>query len=75
MQYQDIFSTEIKQRFENVGDKLYNLKYSFDLFTNYLEDETETTLNIRCLALILNNYFNIIKEEYNKLEEDLGVLL
>ena len=42
---------------------------------NYLEDETETTLNIRCLALILNNYFNIIKEEYNKLEEDLGVLL
>lgn len=70
-----IFNDELKQRFEDIGSNLYNLKYSFDLFINYLEDEVDTPLKVQCLALILNKYFNITKEEYNRLEEDLNVLL
>lgn len=75
MSYKEIFSEELKIRFEEVGSKLYNLKHSFDLFINYLEEEPDIPLNIQCLALILNNYFNNAKDDYNKLEEDLGVLL
>lgn len=75
MTQDEILSEKLKQRFEDIGSKLYNLKYSFDLLINCIEDEVDVPLELKCLALILNNYFNITKEEYNKLEEDLGVLL
>lgn len=70
-----IFSKELKEKFEDIDNKLYNLKHSFDLYINYLESDINIPLKAQCLALILNNYFNIVKDEYNKLEEDLGVLL
>lgn len=75
MAYQKIFNEEIKQRFEDIGSELYNFKYSFELFINYLEGETDIPLKAQCLALTLYQYFNIAKENFNKLEEDLGVFL
>ena len=75
MKHDEIFSETLKQQFEDIGTKLYNFKYSFDLFVNCLEDEADVPLKLQCLALVLDNYFNMIKKEYNKLEEDLGVLL
>ena len=75
MSMQKIFNDEIQLRFDEISNKLYNFKYSFDLFINYLEDETDIPLNAQCFALILKEYFNKTKEDYNKLEEDLGILL
>ena len=46
-----------------------------ELFINYLEGETDIPLKAQCLALTLYKYFNIAKENFNKLEEDLGVFL
>ena len=70
-----LFSTKTRQRFEDIGSKLYNFKYGFDLIFNYLENEEDISLNSICLLIILKKYFSEIKEDYNKLEEDLGVLL
>ena len=75
MSGQEFFNAEMKQKFESIGSKLYNLKYSLELFINYLECESDISLNLVCLALILNNYFSIVKDEYNSLEESLGLLL
>lgn len=71
---QKIFNNEIICKFDNIGNKLYNLKYSLDLYINYLESETEVPIKAQCLGLILREYFNEIKEDYNKLEEELGIL-
>ena len=75
MSGKEFFNAEMKQKFESIGSKLYNLKYSLELFINYLECESDISLNLVCLALILNNYFSIVKDEYNSLEESLGLLL
>ena len=74
MSYSNVFNTETKQRFEEIGSKLYNFKYSFEIFINDLQDNTDIPLGNLCLLLILKNYFDSLKNEYNKLEEDLGVL-
>ena len=50
------------------------LPHAFKLFIDYLEDETDIPLQVKCFALILNEYFNKTKKDFNKLEEDLGVL-
>lgn len=65
---------ETKQKFEDIGSKLYNFKYSLEAFINELEGDAEISLGNLCLLLILRDYFNKLKEDYNKLEEDLGVL-
>lgn len=70
-----LFSTKTRQRFEDIGSKLYNFKYSFEAFVNELQDNSDIPLGNLCLLLILRDYFNNLKEDYNKLEEDLGVLL
>lgn len=70
-----LFSTKTRQRFEDIGSKLYNFKYSLEAFVNELQDNSDIPLGNLCLLLILRDYFNNLKEDYNKLEEDLGVLL
>ena len=70
-----IFSDILKIKFDDIGNKLYNFKYGFDLIFNYLENEEDISLNSICLLIILKKYFSEIKEDYNKLEEDLGVLI
>ena len=70
-----LFSTKTRQRFEDIGSKLYNFKYSFEAFVNELQDNSDIPLGNLCLLLILRDYFNNLKEDYNKLEDDLGVLL
>lgn len=74
MSIDEIFSKELKERFNILDSELYNLKHAFKLFVDYLEDETEIPLQVKCFALILNEYFNKTKKDFNKLEEDLGVL-
>lgn len=71
----NLFDNEIKERFEKISSKMYNFKHSFRTFINDLEDNTDIPLGYLCLLLILQDYFNEIKKDYNKLEEDLGVLL
>ena len=71
----NLFDNEIKERFEKISSKMYNFKHSFRIFINDLEDNTDIPLGYLCLLLILQDYFNKIKKDYNKLEEDLGVLL
>ena len=71
----DIFKEDIKNRFSNIGIKLYNFKHSLDLVVNYIEDEADNSLKLICTLLILKKYFSEIKDEYNKLEKDLGVLI
>ena len=74
MLQQEIFSKELKERFNILDSELYNLKHAFKLFVDYLEDETDIPLKAKCFALILNEYFNKTKKDFNKLEEDLGIL-
>lgn len=69
------FSHEILEKFQQIDSKLYNLKYCLDRFVNDIEDETDSSLSIICLGLIIKHYFNTTKEEFNKLEEELGVLI
>lgn len=71
----NLFDEEIKQRFDKISSKMYNFKYSLKTFINELEGNTDVPLGNLCLLLILQDYFDKIKKDYNKLEEDLGVLL
>lgn len=70
----ELLDEQVKERFENIGNKMYNFKYSLEECINELEDNAEIPLGKLCLLLILKNYFNNLKEDYNKLEEELGVL-
>ena len=70
-----IFSDEFKIRFDNISNKLYNFKYGFNLIINYLENESDISVDSICLLLILKKYFSEIKDDYNKLEQDLGVFI
>lgn len=74
MTIKNLFTDEIKLRFETVSSKLYNFKHSFETFINEIESNTDISLGNLCLLLILKEYFNQLKEDYNRLEEDLGVL-
>ena len=75
MMIENFSEEEIKERFNNFSSKMYNLKYSFELFLNYLETEDDASLNTICLGHILKDYFEKAKNEYNTIEEDLGLLL
>ena len=75
MMIENFSEEEIKEKFNNFGSKMYNLKYSFELFLNYLETENDASLNTICLGHILKDYFEKAKNEYNTIEEDLGLLL
>ncbi len=75
MQHNNSFSQEILEKFQQIDSKLYNLKYCLEMFINYIEDEADASLSIVCLGLIIKHYFNTTKEEFNKLEEELGVLI
>ena len=70
-----MFSSEIKTKFNEIGSKLYNLKFSVEHLVESVENESNVSLRIICLLHILKYYFNAIKLEYNKLEEELNVLL
>lgn len=70
-----LFDDEIIEKFNDISNKLYNLKYSYELFFNYLENETTVPVEVICLGLIIKEYFEKAKRDYNNLEEELGVLL
>lgn len=74
MRIDKLCSDEFVHRFEDIGSKLYNFKHSFDAFINELEGNGYISLGALCSLLILKDYFNNLKEDYNKLEEDLGVI-
>ena len=75
MNKNNTFSDEVKNKFDSIGIKLYNFKHGFDFLIKDLEDEADKSLGLICLLLILKKYFSEIKDEYNKLEEELGVLI
>lgn len=62
-------------KFNNISAQLYNFKYAFKLFINHLEDNTDIPLEALCLALILRDNFEKVKNDYNILEQDLGILV
>lgn len=68
------FDNETIEKFQELSSKLYNLKHCLEMYMNYIEDETDASLGVLCLGIIIKNYFNIAKEEFNKLEDELGVL-
>lgn len=74
MTNKDLFDNETIEKFRAFSSKLYNLKHGLELYMNYLADETDASLEALCLGAIIKNYFNVAKEEFNKLEEELGVL-
>lgn len=71
---QTLFNDEIRNEFEDISSALFNFKYTFELLLNYIQDETDTSINVQCLILILKNYFEDTKQKYNDLKEKLGVL-
>ena len=70
-----LLSDEMREEFYDIGEKLYNFKHAFNLMVHYLEDETDVSLGLICVFLIMKNYFSGIKEDYKKLEQDLGILI
>ena len=66
-----IFSDEIIEKFNNIGSKLYNLKHAYELYNIYIQNEANIPLDVLCMNLLINDYFQSIKNDYNKLEEDL----
>ena len=70
-----LFSKEIKEKFENINNKFYNMKYALDLINNTLEYNTEVPIQIKVTVTIFYDYFLKTKDEYNALEEELGVLI
>lgn len=75
MENKNMFSDEMIDKFNEIGSKLFNLKYAIEHLVDSLENETNVSLGIICLSHILKHYFNNTKLEYNKLEEDLNTLL
>lgn len=69
----NVFTEDIVKKFEDIASKFYNLKHSFKLLTNCIQDEENVSLETITFALILREYFNSLKFDYNKLEEDLGI--
>ena len=74
MQQNKLLNNERIEQFEKISCKLYNFKYSFETFIKEIEDSADISLGNLCLLLILRDYFNNLKDDYNKLEEDLGIL-
>ena len=75
MEDKNLFSEEIKERFDRFSSRMYNFKHSLNFFLHSLEDETEPTLELICFCYLLKDYFNTTKDEYNQLEQDLGLLI
>ena len=75
MEDKNLFSEEIKERFDRFSSRMYNFKHSLNFFFESLENETELTLELVCFCYILKEYFNNTKEEYNQLEKDFGLLI
>lgn len=69
-----IINEEVKRSFEEISSRLYNFKYALDYFVLNLENDNTMMLNTTCLSLVLKEYYNVTKEKYNKLEENLGLL-
>ncbi len=74
MNSDNIFNQKTIEKFENISSKLYNIKYCLEFYLDYIENETDAPLNVICTGLIIKEYFNNTKNEYNRLEEDLGIL-
>lgn len=68
------FDDETIEKFQELSSKLYNLKYCLEMYMNYIEGETNIPLGVLCLGIIIKNYFNLAKVEFNKLEDELGIL-
>ena len=63
----------VKEVIESFDGKIFFTRDTH--FENYLETEDDTSLNTICLGHILKDYFEKAKNEYNTIEEDLGLLL
>lgn len=71
---EQVLNKNIIEKFEDISTQLYNFKHALKLFINHLEDYSETPIEIQCLALILKDYFEKVKNDYNKLEEELNII-
>ena len=69
------FSDEIIEKFADISEKLYNIKYSLELLRDEIEQEPAIPLNLICTFVILKEYFDKTKEDYNSLEKELGILV
>ena len=69
------FDDEIKERFNSIGSKLYTIKYALEEIISIIENEGEINIGTVSILSTINAYFNRAKEDYYKLEEDLGTLM
>ena len=53
MKSQILFNDEIRNEFEDISSALFNFKYTFELLLNYIQDETDTSINVQCLIHVL----------------------
>ena len=74
MNKQCIINEKISEKFNDINSKLYNFKHSIQLFVDCLEDNDNVSVNVICLAIILKEYFEQIKQEYTHLLEILNIL-
>ena len=75
MNIENFSEVEIKERFNDFGSKMYNLRYSFELFLEYLEMEEDVSLKTVCLGHVLKAYLEKTKAEYNRIEEEFELLI
>ena len=73
MANEGLFNEEIIEKFNKIGCELYNLKYSFQLFIDCLENTDNVSIDIICFGIIMKEYFEKVKDEYNQLEETLNI--
>lgn len=64
-----------KEKFEIIRNRMFNIKHSFNLFINTLENDylSENSVEIITYGLILKEYFNQTKEKFNELEQELNL--
>lgn len=75
MEEKYLFDDEIKEKFYNIDSKFHIIKHALETIIRIIESEGELEFGYISILMVINAFFEKTKEDYNNLEEELGVLV
>ena len=74
MNYKQI-DESIAQRLNNIGSRLYTLKYVLNFYVYCIEENifSDSELELTCLGTVICDFLDITKSKYNDLESELRI--